>query len=83
MPTTNSCKTMVLQFWMSADEKGELGSFYGYQLRLRFAPNGTRIDQINQVIDTLKKNPDSTRVLISAWNVADVREMEIKAPIAI
>jgi thymidylate synthase len=60
-----------------ADEKGELGPVYGYQWRSWPAPDGTHIDQISQVIETLKKNPNSRRILVSAWNVADVGKMAI------
>ncbi len=60
-----------------ADESGELGPIYGYQWRSWPSPNGQHIDQISQVIDTLKKNPDSRRIIVCAWNVADVEKMAL------
>ncbi len=54
---------------------GELGPVYGYQWRSWPAPDGRHIDQITQVIETLKTNPDSRRIIVSAWNVADIDEM--------
>ncbi len=56
---------------------GELGPVYGYQWRNWPTPDGRRIDQINNVIETIKKNPDSRRMIVSAWNVADIDEMAI------
>jgi thymidylate synthase len=58
-----------------AREYGELGPVYGYQWRNWPAPDGRHIDQISQVIDALKNNPDSSRIIVSAWNVADIEEM--------
>jgi thymidylate synthase len=55
-----------------ADEKGELGPVYGYQWRHWNAPDGRRIDQIAQVIDSIRNNPDSRRHIVTAWNPADV-----------
>src|SRR3954462_9662958 len=52
-----------------ADEKGDLGPVYGYQWRNWPLPNGGHIDQITQVIEGIKKNPDSRRLIVSAWNV--------------
>jgi thymidylate synthase len=60
-----------------ADEKGDLGHIYGYQWRSWPDYNGGHIDQITQVIDTLKKNPDSRRIIVSAWNVADLPTMKL------
>lgn len=60
-----------------ADESGELGPIYGYQWRSWPSPNGQYIDQISQVIDTLKKNPDSRRIIVCAWNVADIDKMAL------
>jgi thymidylate synthase len=54
---------------------GELGPVYGHQWRHWPDGNGGEIDQIQQVIDTIKKNPDSRRIIVSAWNVADIQEM--------
>lgn len=58
-----------------AKEYGELGPIYGYQWRNWPAPDGRHIDQITQVIEQLKKSPDSRRMIVSAWNVADIEEM--------
>jgi thymidylate synthase len=58
-----------------AKKWGELGPVYGYQWRSWPAPNGEHIDQIKNVIEQIKKNPDSRRYLVSAWNVADIDEM--------
>lgn len=54
---------------------GELGPVYGHQWRHWPDGNGGEIDQIQQVIDTIKTNPDSRRIIVSAWNVADIQEM--------
>lgn len=62
-----------------ADEKGELGPIYGYQWRSWPTPDGGHIDQIKQVIQTLKRNPDSRRIIVSAWNVADIEKMALPA----
>lgn len=60
-----------------ADEHGELGPIYGYQWRAWPAPDGHHIDQIQRVIDDLKTNPDSRRIIVSAWNVADLDKMAL------
>lgn len=60
-----------------ADENGDLGPVYGVQWRSWPTPNGRSIDQISQLIDRLKDNPDSRRHIVSAWNVADVDEMAL------
>lgn len=60
-----------------ADENGELGPVYGVQWRSWPTPYGGRIDQISQVIDTLRRDPDSRRMLVSAWNVAEIPEMAL------
>ncbi|MFN3403589.1 MAG: thymidylate synthase [Cytophagaceae bacterium] len=60
-----------------ADDKGELGPVYGYQWRSWPAADGRKIDQITQVIDQIKRNPDSRRLIVSAWNVADVDKMKL------
>ena len=60
-----------------ADENGNLGPVYGYQWRNWPKPDGTHIDQISQVIDSIKNNPDSRRLIVSAWNVADVDQMKL------
>ncbi|MCX7742953.1 MAG: thymidylate synthase [Flavobacteriales bacterium] len=56
---------------------GELGPIYGYQWRSWPSPDGTSVDQIQQVIDTLKRNPDSRRILVSAWNVPFIDQMAL------
>jgi len=60
-----------------ADENGELGPVYGYQWRSWPTPDGGHIDQISQVIDQIRNNPDSRRLIVSAWNVADVDKMKL------
>jgi thymidylate synthase len=60
-----------------ADEQGNLGPVYGYQWRNWPRPDGTHIDQISQVVEMIKKNPDSRRLIVSAWNVADVDQMKL------
>ena len=60
-----------------ADEEGNLGPVYGYQWRNWPKPDGGHIDQITQVVDAIKKNPDSRRLIVSAWNVADVDRMKL------
>lgn len=59
------------------DVNGNLGKIYGKQWRSWSAPNGQTIDQITEVIETLKKNPDSRRIIVSAWNVAELSEMAL------
>ena len=60
-----------------AGKDGNLGPVYGYQWRSWPAPDGRHIDQISQVIDMLEKNPDSRRIIVSAWNVADLDRMAL------
>lgn len=60
-----------------ADEKGNLGPVYGYQWRNWPTPNGEHIDQITQVIEMIKKSPDSRRLIVSAWNVSDINNMKL------
>jgi thymidylate synthase len=60
-----------------ADADGNLGPVYGYQWRSWPKPDGGHIDQISQVIKQLKTNPDSRRIMVSAWNVADVEQMAL------
>ncbi len=60
-----------------ADENGNLGPVYGYQWRNWPKPDGTHIDQITQVVEAIKKNPDSRRLIVTAWNVADVDQMKL------
>src|SRR3954468_257185 len=58
-----------------ADENGELGPVYGHQWRSWPAPGGGSIDQIAQLVSDLKRNPDSRRLIVTAWNPADVPKM--------
>ncbi len=60
-----------------ADEHGELGPVYGHQWRSWPAPNGQTIDQISQLLDQIQQNPDSRRLIVSAWNVADIPNMKL------
>jgi len=60
-----------------ADENGELGPVYGSQWRSWPKPDGGHIDQISQVIDQIKRNPDSRRLIVSAWNVAQIEHMAL------
>ena len=60
-----------------ADEKGELGPVYGHQWRSWPTPDGGSIDQIGQLIEQIRTNPDSRRLIVSAWNVADVGRMAL------
>lgn len=60
-----------------ADEDGNLGHIYGYQWRSWPDYNGGHIDQIKEVVETLKNNPDSRRIIVSAWNVADLPNMNL------
>ena len=60
-----------------ADENGNLGPVYGYQWRNWPKPDGSHIDQISQVVNAIKNNPDSRRLIVSAWNVADVDQMKL------
>ena len=60
-----------------ADENGDLGHIYGYQWRSWPDYNGGHIDQIKEVVDTLKHNPDSRRIIVSSWNVADLKNMNL------
>ena len=58
-------------------ETGELGPVYGYQWRSWPTPDGRHIDQIQQVLDTLRSDPDSRRIIVSAWNVAELDQMAL------
>jgi thymidylate synthase len=61
-----------------ADERGELGPVYGYQWRSWPTPDGRHIDQVAKVVEQLKTNPDSRRIIVSAWNVADLERMALQ-----
>ena len=60
-----------------ADESGELGPVYGSQWRAWKSADGRRIDQLSNVIDQIKKNPDSRRLIISSWNVGEINQMKL------
>ena len=69
----NGCS--IWDEWARPD--GDLGPVYGVQWRTWPTPDGGHIDQIQNVIDTLKNNPDSRRIIVSAWNVADLDKMAL------
>jgi thymidylate synthase len=60
-----------------ADERGELGPVYGKQWRSWLAPDGRTIDQIAQAVEQLRRNPDSRRIMVSAWNVGELDRMKL------
>ncbi len=60
-----------------ADENGDLGHIYGYQWRSWPGYNGEHIDQIKEVVETIKHNPDSRRIIVNAWNVGDIKNMNL------
>ncbi len=68
-------KVRIWNEW--ADENGNLGPVYGYQWRSWPTPDGKHIDQISQLIENLKKHPDSRRHLVSAWNVGQIEQMAL------
>ncbi|MEX8546161.1 MAG: thymidylate synthase [Mucilaginibacter sp.] len=74
----NYLKDNGVKIWDEwADADGNLGPVYGYQWRSWPTPDGNHIDQISQVVQQLKNNPDSRRIIVSAWNVADVNKMAL------
>jgi len=68
-------KVRIWNEW--ADKDGNLGPIYGYQWRSWPAANGEHIDQISQIIDSIKNNPNSRRHIVSAWNVGDIPNMAL------
>ena len=60
-----------------ADENGDLGPVYGHQWRSWPAPDGSKVDQLAKVIETIKNNPDSRRIMVSAWNPGEVDRMAL------
>ncbi len=68
-------KVRIWDDW--ADESGELGPVYGHQWRSWPTANGGSIDQISQIIEQIKHNPNSRRIIVSAWNVADIPQMKL------
>ena len=71
----NDNKVTIWDEW--ADETGNLGHIYGYQWRSWPAPDGKHIDQITELVSSLKNNPDSRRHIVSAWNVGDLPNMAL------
>ena len=69
-------KVTIWDEW--ADTNGDLGPVYGYQWRSWPAPNGQHIDQMRKVLDDIKRNPDSRRLVVSAWNVAELDKMALQ-----
>ncbi len=68
-------KVSIWDEW--ADENGDLGPVYGHQWRSWPGKNGSTVDQITQVVSDIKKNPDSRRLIVSAWNPADIPDMAL------
>ena len=68
-------KVSIWDEW--ADEQGDLGPVYGAQWRSWPTPDGSQVDQISQVIATLRENPDSRRIIVSAWNVGELDRMAL------
>ncbi|MEO0331956.1 MAG: thymidylate synthase [Bacteroidota bacterium] len=68
-------KVRIWDEW--ADENGDLGPVYGHQWRSWPTPDGRSIDQIKQILHQIKNTPDSRRIIVSAWNVADVEKMAL------
>ncbi len=68
-------KVTIWDEWM--DEKGDLGPIYGHQWRSWTAPDGTVIDQVSDVITAIKTNPDSRRLIVSAWNPGELSKMAL------
>ena len=68
-------KVSIWDEW--ADENGELGPVYGKQWRSWQCPDGSTIDQIQWLVDEIKRNPDSRRLIVNAWNVADLSKMAL------
>ncbi len=68
-------KVRIWDEW--ADENGELGPVYGHQWRSWPTPGGGHVDQISQVVEMIRRNPDSRRLIVSAWNVAEIDQMAL------
>ncbi len=71
----NDNKVNIWNEW--ADEHGDLGPVYGHQWRSWHCADGTTVDQISQVIKTIHSNPDSRRIMVSAWNVGEIEKMAL------
>ncbi len=75
---TSYLKANGVSIWDDwADENGDLGPVYGRQWRSWATPDGRSIDQIREVVETLKTNPDSRRIIVTAWNPADIPDMAL------
>jgi thymidylate synthase len=72
----NENRVTIWDEW--ADENGDLGPVYGYQWRSWPAPGGRHIDQITEVLDEIRRNPDSRRLVVSAWNVGELEKMALQ-----
>lgn len=68
-------KVSIWDEW--ADDNGDLGPVYGHQWRSWPTPDGGSVDQISRAVDLIKNNPDSRRIIVSAWNVADIEKMAL------
>ena len=74
----NWLKERGVSIWNEwAKDDGELGPIYGYQWRSWPTPNGGHVDQISQLMEQIKNNPDSRRLIVSAWNVAEIPNMAL------
>ena len=79
-PTSPSCASTASPSGTSGrTSNGELGPVYGKQWRAWPAPDGRSIDQISQVVEQLRSNPDSRRIIVSAWNVGELEQMALHA----
>ena len=77
-PTSAGCSEHGVTIWDEwADAEGELGPVYGVQWRSWPTPSGEQIDQISEVIEQIRTNPDSRRLIVSAWNPADIPDMAL------
>lgn len=75
---TRALNEVGVRIWDEwADADGNLGPVYGYQWRSWPAPDGTAVDQITEVVEAIRKTPDSRRLIVSAWNVADLPKMAL------
>ena len=75
---TRALNEVGVRIWDEwADAEGNLGPVYGYQWRSWPMPDGTAVDQITEVVDAIRKTPDSRRLIVSAWNVADLPKMAL------
>lgn len=74
----NTLKEKGVRIWNEwADEDGNLGHIYGYQWRSWPTPDGKHIDQISEVVQSIKNNPNSRRLIVSAWNVGELDQMNL------